>query len=74
MAATLEKPMDKIVPGHVESIDEDGPKVLPNITEIGTFRVLGLNPDDADFFTNYPEEKRKRVFRKVRRLSEQDQP
>ncbi|KAH6972789.1 major facilitator superfamily domain-containing protein [Ilyonectria sp. MPI-CAGE-AT-0026] len=35
------------------------------VTEIGTFRVFGLDPDDADFFTNYPEEKRKKVFRKV---------
>lgn len=36
--------------------------------EIGTFRVFGLDPEDADFFTNYPEEKRKKVFRKVRML------
>lgn len=36
------------------------------VTEIGTFRVFGLDPGDADFFTNYPEEKRKKVFRKVR--------
>lgn len=38
------------------------------VTEIGTFRVFGLDPDDADFYTNYPEEKRKKVFRKVRML------
>ncbi|KAL2823023.1 major facilitator superfamily domain-containing protein [Aspergillus granulosus] len=35
------------------------------VTEIGTFRVVGLSAEDADFYTNYPEEKRKKVFRKV---------
>ncbi|KAL2854095.1 major facilitator superfamily domain-containing protein [Aspergillus pseudodeflectus] len=35
------------------------------VTEIGTFRVVGLSAEDADFYINYPEEKRKKVFRKV---------
>ncbi|KAL2834742.1 major facilitator superfamily domain-containing protein [Aspergillus pseudoustus] len=35
------------------------------VTEIGTFRVIGLSAEDADFYINYPEEKRKKVFRKV---------
>ncbi|KAL2827582.1 major facilitator superfamily domain-containing protein [Aspergillus cavernicola] len=35
------------------------------ITEIDAFRVVGLSAEDADFYTNYPEEKRKKVFRKV---------
>jgi hypothetical protein len=48
-----EKDIEK--PSHIES----------PITEIGTFRVVGLSPEDADFYTNYPEEKRKSVFRKV---------
>ncbi|KAL4746551.1 hypothetical protein BDW72DRAFT_207253 [Aspergillus terricola var. indicus] len=48
-----EKDIEK--PSHIES----------PITEIGTFRVVGLSPEDADFYTNFPEEKRKRVFRKV---------
>ncbi|KAL4907106.1 hypothetical protein BDW74DRAFT_189669 [Aspergillus multicolor] len=47
-----EKDIEK--PSHIES----------PITEIGTFRVVGLSPEDADFYTNYPEEKRKKVFRK----------
>ncbi|KAL5339839.1 major facilitator superfamily domain-containing protein [Aspergillus crustosus] len=42
-------------PSHVES----------PITEIGTFRVVGLSAEDADFYNNYPEEKRKKVFHKV---------
>ncbi|RYP22034.1 hypothetical protein DL765_001940 [Monosporascus sp. GIB2] len=33
--------------------------------EIGTFRVLGLDPEDAEFYSNFPEGRRKKVFRKV---------
>ncbi|RYP00271.1 hypothetical protein DL766_008733 [Monosporascus sp. MC13-8B] len=33
--------------------------------EIGGFRVLGLDPEDAEFYSNFPEERRKKVFRKV---------
>ena len=29
------------------------------------FQVLGLHPDDADFYANYFEEKRRRIIRKV---------
>lgn len=43
---------------HVES-------QKPQAIEIGPFRVFGLAQEDADFFTNFPEEKRKKVFRKV---------
>ncbi len=35
------------------------------VLEIDTFRVCGLSEEDADFYTTYPEEGRKRVFRKV---------
>ncbi|RYP03740.1 hypothetical protein DL764_004915 [Monosporascus ibericus] len=44
-------------PTHVESASRP--------IEIGTFRVLGLNPEDAEFYSNFPEQRRKRVFRKV---------
>ncbi|KAH8196175.1 hypothetical protein TruAng_009650 [Truncatella angustata] len=37
----------------------------PAVTQIETFRVLGLSPEDADFYINYPEEKRKKVVHKV---------
>lgn len=47
-------------PSHIESL----PKAS-NVTEIGTFRVVGLTADDADFYTSFPEEKRKKVFHKV---------
>ena len=45
---------------HVENIPK--PAI---VTQVGDFRVVGLTPDDADFYNNYPEEKRKTVFRKV---------
>ena len=35
------------------------------IVQIDNFQVLGLDPEDADFYINYPEEKKKRVIRKV---------
>lgn len=38
----------------------------PNVVQIETFRVLGLDPEDASFYNNYSEEKRKKVIRKVR--------
>lgn len=57
------------------SIDKDDVQVIEkdvahleaaaNVIEIDTFRVLGLSSEDADFYTNFPEEKRKKVFRKV---------
>lgn len=37
----------------------------PVVVEIESFRVLGLDPDDAEFYSNYPEAKRKKVVRKV---------
>ncbi|KAJ8110574.1 hypothetical protein OPT61_g6615 [Boeremia exigua] len=35
------------------------------IVQIENFQVLGLHPEDADFYTNYSEEKRKKVIHKV---------
>jgi hypothetical protein len=37
-----------------------------HVIEIDTFRVCGLSDEDADFYTNYPEQDRKKVFRKVK--------
>ena len=49
-------------------VGDQKPSHLENTTEaieIGGFRVFGLDPDDADFYNNYTEEQRKKVFRKV---------
>ena len=37
------------------------------VLEIGTFRVTGLSTEDAEFFQAFPEEKIRKVFRKVRK-------
>ncbi|KAJ5398544.1 hypothetical protein N7465_009033 [Penicillium sp. CMV-2018d] len=47
---------------HVEHITK--PSL---VTQVGDFRVVGLTADDADFYNNYSEEKRKKVFHKVDR-------
>lgn len=36
------------------------------VIEIDSFRVLGLDADDADFYKSFSPERRKKVFRKVR--------
>lgn len=53
---------------EVKVLDEEASHYegVPQVHEIGSFRVLGLTSEDADFYTNYPQEKRKEVFRKVR--------
>lgn len=45
---------------HIESLSK-----ASNVTEIGTFRVVGLMSEDADFYTSFPEERRKKIFHKV---------
>lgn len=38
---------------------------VPAIVTIENFRVLGLDPEDEDFYLNYPQERRKMIRRKV---------
>lgn len=40
-------------------------KVVPTLLNIENFQVLGLHPDDANFYINFPEERRKKVTWKV---------
>lgn len=51
----------KPVEGHLES--------ATRVVEIDAFRVVGLSAEDSDFYTNFPEENRKKIFRKVSSLS-----
>ncbi|EAU30176.1 conserved hypothetical protein [Aspergillus terreus NIH2624] len=44
-------------PSHIEDASQ--------AVEIGPFRVVGLGADEVDFYSNFPEESRKRIFRKV---------
>ncbi|KAI9148893.1 transporter [Paramyrothecium foliicola] len=50
-------------PDHLENGNNGETSRQP--IEIGNFRVLGISHEDAEYFKNYPEEKRKKVFRKV---------
>lgn len=45
-----------------ESLD---PPKINQIVQIDNFSVLGLDPADAEFYTNFSEEKRKVVIHKV---------
>lgn len=49
---------------------DESPETLsdtkPNqIVHIENFQVLGLHPEDAEFYINYSREKRKTIIRKV---------
>jgi hypothetical protein len=60
--AAIEKNEISYVDEKSESVHDTKPH---QIVQIDNFQVLGLHPDDAEFYTNYPEEKRKTVIRKV---------
>lgn len=62
MAGSITKKDVEVVdePSHIESVTKGS-----HVTEIGTFRVVGLTPDDEDFYTNFPADRWKRIFRKV---------
>lgn len=60
--AAVEKNEISYVDEKSESLNESKPH---QIVQIENFQVLGLHPEDADFYTNYSEEKRKRVIHKV---------
>jgi hypothetical protein len=60
--AAIEKNEISYVDEKSESVHDTKPH---QIVQIDNFQVLGLHPDDAEFYTNYPEEKRKKVIRKV---------
>lgn len=47
-------------PSHVENAQKPS-----HVKEIGSFRVVGLSDEDAEFYTNFPEKERKKAFRKV---------
>ena len=54
MRNSIEKPQEAM---HVEA--------AAHVVEIDNFRVLGLSPEDVDFYTNYGEDRKKKTFRKV---------
>lgn len=60
--AAIEKNEISYVDDKSESLHEAKPN---QIVQIENFSVLGLHPEDAEFYTNYSEEKRKKVIHKV---------
>ena len=51
---------------YLDEKSESVGQVKPSqIVQIGNFHVLGLQPDDAEFYTNYPPDKVKQVVHKV---------
>ncbi|GIJ99653.1 hypothetical protein Aspvir_003654 [Aspergillus viridinutans] len=44
---------------------KDHVETVTNIVTIDNIRVLGLNADNAEFYTNFPVERRKKLLRKV---------
>lgn len=51
---------DEKVPGPIHN-----ERVVPAIVTIENFRVLGMDPQDEEFYMNFSEERRKKVKRKV---------
>ncbi|KAH8887266.1 MFS general substrate transporter [Thozetella sp. PMI_491] len=52
---------DTVAPDH----KIDHVEAVSSVVEIESFQVLGLAPEDAEFYLNYPAEKRKKVVHKV---------
>jgi hypothetical protein len=60
--SAVEKNEISYIDGKSESLPDTKPH---QIVQIENFQVLGLHPEDAEFYTNYSEEKRKSVIHKV---------
>lgn len=61
--------MTTIDKNEIQCVDDAADSIhaskAPQMVKIDNFQVLGLAPEDADFYINYPEEARKKVLRKV---------
>lgn len=62
MSPSMDKSEIQYIDEKAESIESPKPY---QIVKIDNFQVLGLAPEDADFYINYSEEQRKRVIHKV---------
>lgn len=62
MAPSMDKDMIEYTEDRPDSLHASKPH---QVVEIEGFRVLGLNTEDAEFYINYPAEKRKKVVHKV---------
>ncbi|CAN9417370.1 unnamed protein product [Alternaria alternata] len=62
MSPSMDKSEIQYIDEKAESIESPKPH---QIIKIDNFQVLGLAPEDADFYINYSDEQRKRVIHKV---------
>ncbi|KAF2106529.1 hypothetical protein BDV96DRAFT_654536 [Lophiotrema nucula] len=62
MSAIQEKNDIQFIDEKAESLHAEKPH---QVVQIDNIQVLGLHPDDADFYLNFSEEKKKRVIHKV---------
>lgn len=62
MSPSMDKSEIQYIDEKAESIESPKPY---QIIKIDNFQVLGLAPEDADFYINYSDEQRKRVIHKV---------
>lgn len=51
---------------EVTDADQVSPEKGSTILQIDNIQVVGLDPNDAEFYTAFPIERRKRLIRKVR--------
>ncbi|CAN9262229.1 unnamed protein product [Alternaria alternata] len=61
MSPSMDKSEIQYIDEKAESIESSKPH---QIIKIDNFQVLGLAPEDADFYINYSDEQRKRVIHK----------
>jgi hypothetical protein len=62
MSLSMEKNEIQYIDEKADSIAAAKPH---QIVKIENFQVLGLQPEDADFYINFSDENRKRVIHKV---------
>jgi len=68
MAATHvsdEKPDVMMVENAIRDDLEDNPEKAPQVLHVDGFNVLGLSPEDAEFYQNYSDKDRKKTMHKV---------
>ncbi|KAF2016794.1 MFS general substrate transporter [Aaosphaeria arxii CBS 175.79] len=62
MSTDTEKANIQVIDDKAESV---GPTKPQQIIQIDNCQVLGLDPEDAEFYLNYPAEKKKKIIHKV---------
>jgi hypothetical protein len=64
-----DKPDVMMIETAIKDDLEGNPDKAPQVFHIDGFSVLGLSPEDADFYENYSAKDRKKTMHKVSRCS-----